>query len=117
MLSGALQETVQEIERDSMGGAIMRTYKMRGLNLYNTQNRKIAITRGESIYDASYRRVGAIRGDDLFDSDGRIMMTVRDRDIYDSDNRKVGGIADVRESIEGITEGMLRTSLWYCFVR
>jgi len=95
----------------------MRTYKMQGPNLYNTQNRKIATTRGESIYDASNRRIGEIRGDYLVDSEGRIMMTVRGRDIYDADNMKVAGLSEAQGSIEGITEGMLRSALWYCFVR
>ncbi|MGB2868791.1 MAG: 4-fold beta flower protein [Bacteroidota bacterium] len=95
----------------------MRTYTMRDRALYNGQNRKIAVTRGESIYDASYHRVGVIRGDELFDSNGRIMMTVRGRDIYDGDNRIVAGLSETQESIEGMNEGMLRSALWYCFVR
>lgn len=95
----------------------MRMYTMRGLGLYDARNRKIAITGGESIYDADNRRIGSIHGDDLFDSDGRIMMTVRDRDIYDADNKKVADLSEMQESIVGITEGMLRTALWYCFVR
>lgn len=95
----------------------MRTFRMRGSELYNAQNRKIAIVRGESIHDASNRRVGEIRGDDLLDSEGRIMMTVRGPDIYDADNRKVAGLSEVQETIEGTTQGMLRAALWYCFVR
>ncbi len=95
----------------------MRTYKMRGSDLYNAQNRKIAVTRGESIFDVDNRRVGAIRGDDLFDSEGRIMMTVRGPDIYDADNKKVAGLSEALKSIEGTTEGMLLAALWYCFVR
>lgn len=100
-----------------MEGGTMRTYTMRGSGLYNSQNRRIAITKGESIYDAGNRRVGAIRGDGLFDSDNRIMMTVRGRDMYDADNKKIAGLSEVKQSIEGLAEGMLRSALWYCFVR
>jgi hypothetical protein len=100
-----------------MKGAIMRTYTMRGSNLYNAQNRRIATARGESIYDGDNRRVGAIRGDDLFDVEGRMMMTVRGSEMYDGENRKVAGLSEVQESIKGMTEGMLRSALWYCFVR
>ena len=95
----------------------MRTYTMRGRGLYDPRNRRIAITGGESIYDADSRRIGSIHGDDLFDPDGRIIMTVRSRGIYDADNRKVADLSEMQESITGITEGMLRTALWYCFVR
>ena len=95
----------------------MRTYTMRGTVLYNAHNRKIAIAGGESIYDAASRRIGSIRGDKLFDTDGRTMMTVRGRDIYDADDKKVAGHSQAQESIEGMTEGMLRSALWYCFVR
>jgi hypothetical protein len=95
----------------------MRTYTMRRLGLYNAQNRRIAITRGESIYDAGHRRVGSVRGGDLFDSDGRIMMTVRGPNMYDADHRKVAGFSESHESIGGMTDGMMRSALWYCFVR
>jgi hypothetical protein len=100
-----------------MKGGVAGMYKMRGRELYNAHNRRIAVARGESIYDPSNRRVGEIRGDDLFDSDGRMMMAVRGRDIYDADNRKVAGLSEMQGSIEGTTEGMLRAALWYCFVR
>jgi hypothetical protein len=92
-------------------------YKMRGRELLNGQNRRIAIMSGESIYDASNRRIGEIRGDDLLDSNGQIMISVRDGDIYDSYSRKIARLSEIHESIEGATEVMLRVALWYCFVR
>lgn len=112
-----LHKTTIGLRRYLMKGATMRAYKMLGHELYNPQNRKIAITSGESIYDADHRRVGAIRGDDLFDSEGRVMMTLHGRDMYDGDNNKIAGMSEVQQSIEGIAEGMLRSALWYCFVR
>ena len=95
----------------------MRRYLMRGLSLFDSRNRKIAITSGQSIYDAESRRIGSIHGDKLFDSQGRTMMTVRGLDIYDADDKMVANQSQAKESIEGIAEGMMRSALWYCFVR
>jgi len=95
----------------------MSTYRMRGLGLYDSHNRKIATARGHAIFDASNRQVAGIRGNDLFDLEQRIMMSVRGNDIYDADNAKVASLSEVGESIKGAPDGMLPVAMWYCFVR
>jgi hypothetical protein len=94
----------------------MGKYKMIGHELH-FHNRKIAVMRGDSIYDADNRRVGTIQGDVLLDTTGKTMMNVRDGDIYDADNKKVAGLSEVEETIDGMAEGIIRSALWYCFVR
>jgi hypothetical protein len=100
-----------------MKGTIMGKYHMQGRSLFNSHNRRVAMTNGRSIYDADNRRIGLIEGDELLDGDGRIMMIVRGGGIYDGGNERVAGLSEMQDSIEGIAEGMVRTSLWYCFVR
>lgn len=95
----------------------MSIYKMHGTDLYNARNRKIAITKGKDIYDTSNRRVATIRGNNLYDSNEKKMMTVRGLDIYDAGNARVASLSDAGESIEGVLTGMVRTALWYCFIR
>ena len=95
----------------------MNMYKMRGLVLFDSHNRRIAITRGEDIYDGNNRRIATIRGNFLFDSNNKKMMTVRGANIYDAANNRVASLLDVQESIEGGLAGMHSVALWYCFIR
>ena len=94
----------------------MAKYKMIGHEL-QFHNRTIAVIRGDSIYDADNRRVGTIQRDVLLDTTGKIMMSFRDGDIYDANNKKVAAVSEIEETIEGMGEGIIRSALWYCFVR
>ncbi|MFZ1976419.1 MAG: 4-fold beta flower protein [Bacteroidota bacterium] len=93
------------------------TYTMRGPDLYDTHNRKIAVTRGAGIYDRDNRRVATIRGNNLFDSDDRKLMTVRGSFIYDAGNKRVASLVEAEDAITGASVGMLSVALWYCFIR
>jgi hypothetical protein len=93
------------------------TYTMRGPDLYDKHNRRIALTRGAGIYDNDNRRIGTIRGNDLFDSDNRKMMAVRGAYIYDNSDQRVASLVDVENVIVGAEMGMLSVALWYCFIR
>jgi hypothetical protein len=95
----------------------MSIYRMRGLGLYDSHNRKVASVRGHAIFDAGNRQVAGIQGNDLYDVEHRIMMTVRGKNIYDADNTKVASLTDASKSIEGTLDGMMRAAMWYCFVR
>jgi hypothetical protein len=95
----------------------MNSYKMRGLDLFDSHNRKVAITRGEDIYDGNNRRIATIRGNFLFDSDNRKMMTVRGAHIYDAAGRRVASLIEAQKSIDGALSGMHSVALWYCFIR
>jgi len=97
--------------------SVMNIYKMRGLELFDSHNRRIAITRGEDIYDGNSRRIATIRGNFLFDADNRKMMTVRGANIYDAANRRVASLLDAQKSIEGASTEMRSVALWYCFIR
>ncbi len=92
-------------------------YTMRGSGLYDTRNRRIALSRGAGIYDGNNQRVATVRGNHLFDADNKIMMTMRGEHIYDAGNNKVASLIDVQKSIEGAWEGMQPVALWYCFIR
>jgi len=95
----------------------MNIYKMHGLELFDSHNRRIAITRGEDIYDGNNRRIATIRGNYLFDSDNRKMLTVRGANIYDTSNKRVASLLDIQKTIEGALAGMQSAALWYCFIR
>jgi len=95
----------------------MSLYKMHGLELYDSHNRKIAVTRGEDIYDGNNRRIGTIRGNYLFDPDNRKMLTVRGANIYDAANKRVASLLEIQNTIEGALAGMQSAALWYCFIR
>jgi hypothetical protein len=92
-------------------------YTMRGSGLYDTRNRRIALTRGEEIYDDNNQKVATIRGNNLFDSGDKKMMTMRGEDIYDANGNRVGSLLDAQNSIEGAENGMHSVALWYCFIR
>jgi hypothetical protein len=95
----------------------MNFFKLRGAELLDSHNRRIAITRGEDIYDANNRRIATIRGNFLFDSDNRKMMTVRGANIYDAANMRVASLLEAQKSIPGALAGMRTVALWYCFIR
>jgi len=95
----------------------MSMYKLRGFELFDPHNRRIAITRGEDIYDGTNRRIATIRGNFLFDSDNRKMMTVRGTNIYDAANKRIASLLDAQETIEGCLSEMHSIALWYCFIR
>jgi hypothetical protein len=95
----------------------MSIFKMRGLGLYDSHNRKVASVRGQSIFDASNRQIAGIQGNDLYDVEHKIMMTIRGTDIFDAENIKVASVSDVGKSIEGAFDDMMRVAMWYCFVR
>jgi hypothetical protein len=92
-------------------------YSIRGIELYNRQNKVVALARGNSLYDVNDRRVATVRGNDLYDSDDRKMMSLRGADVYDAGDMKIGSLAEVRKSIDGPLASMLLVALWFCFVR
>jgi hypothetical protein len=108
------QKRVKKIKSLKMKPMI---YTIRGPGLYDTHNRRIALTRGEGIYDGNNQRVATMRGNYLLDSDDRKMMTIRGAYIYDANNDRVGSLLDAQKSIEGAKEGMHSVALWYCFIR
>jgi len=109
-----LFDTQRQMER---GHNTMSTYTMRGDELYDTRNRRIAHMRGEDIYDNDNQVVATIRGNNLFDSNNNKMMTLRGSQIYDAGNKRVASVSDAQKSINGIFAGMLAVALWYCFIR
>jgi len=92
-------------------------YEIRGRDLYNAHQHRIATSRGRTVLDGDNRRVATMNGDELYDTEGRKMATLRGSDIFDSDNKKVGSFSDVQRSIKGAGEGILHVAFWYCFVR
>lgn len=95
----------------------MSMYRMRGLGLYDSRNRKIATGRGHAIFDASNHQVAGFVGNELYDIEHRVMMTVRGTGIYDADNTKVATLSEVSKSIKGAPDGLTPVAMWYCFVR
>jgi|GEM_PF-883510 len=95
----------------------MGRFEIRGQDLYDAYQRRIATARGWAIFDGNNQRIATIRGDELYDMDERIMATLRGSDIYDADSTKVGSLSDVQDSIKGAVVGVLHAALWYCFVR
>ena len=90
---------------------------MMGSALYDAEHQLVAKAKGESLFDNANRRIGSIRGDTLFDPANRKMMCVRGSEIYDESGKRVASIAVVKKTIEGATEEVTSSALWYCFIR
>ena len=77
----------------------------------------VAKAKGESLFDRDNQRVGFIKGNTLFDPENRKMMSVRGSEIYDASNKRVASLSEVKKTIQGASEEMMPTALWYCFIR
>lgn len=95
----------------------MSRFEIRGGDLYDAHQHKIASSRGKAIFDGDNRRIAVTNGDELYDTQGRKMATARGSEIYDADDKKVGTFSDVQESIKGAVEGIRHIAFWFCFVR
>ena len=95
----------------------MSRHEIRGRDLYDAHEHRIATSRGKTIFDDSNNAVATIEGEALYDTQGRRMAWVDGSDIYDSDGLKVGTFSDVQNSIRGAADGILHAGFWYCFVR
>ncbi|MFH1373834.1 MAG: hypothetical protein ABII79_08575 [bacterium] len=79
----------------------MASYKMRGSDLYDARNHKVA----------------TIRGDDIYDERNHKVATVRSGDVYDDRNHKIASVGDVKKTIDGAMGGTSVVGLWLFFVR
>ncbi len=79
----------------------MADFKMKGSDLYDKTNHKLATIRGSNIYDARNHKVASIRGSD----------------IYDERNHKIAKMDDVRKSVGGGMGGASLAALWLFFIR
>ena len=73
--------------------------------------------KGNNLYDSKNQRVATIKGNNLYDSKNKRVATLNGSDIRDSRNHKMASISDAKNAIDGAMGGMSVVALWVSFVR
>jgi hypothetical protein len=101
----------------SPGGDTMTDFKMKGSELFDSHNHKVATLRGNDVLDEHSHKVATIRGSDILDEHNHKFASVKGSDILDEHNHKFASVNDVKKVIDGAMGGVSVVALWLFFVR
>ena len=113
-----IQQGIQKIIVERiLKSKIMTNFKLKGNDLYDSKNHRVATMKGNNLYDSKNHKVATIKGNNLYDSKNHKVATLNGSDIRDSRNHKIASISDAKKAIDGAMGGMSVVALWVCFIR
>ena len=94
----------------------MVDFRMRGSELFDYSNHRIATVKGNEIFDDHQRLVATIRENAIFDEHNHRMATVRGNDVFDKLKKRIAYVDEISRVIADSMGGVCVVALWMLFV-
>ena len=95
----------------------MVDFRMRGSDLFDYSNHRVARVKGNEIYDAQNNLVATIREDTILDGHNRKLASVRGKDVLDKSKKRIASVDEISRAIADSMGGVCIIALWLLFVR
>ncbi|MCX6137087.1 MAG: hypothetical protein NTV54_06295 [Ignavibacteriales bacterium] len=95
----------------------MVDFRMRGSDLFDYCNHRLATVKGNDIFDEHERLVASIHENTILDEHRRRMATVHGNDVLDISKNRIASVDEIRHIIRDSMGGVCVIALWMLFVR
>ena len=95
----------------------MVEFRMRGSDLFDYSNHRVARVRGNEIFDSQDRLVATIHEDTILDEHNQKIASVRGKDVLDTSKKRIASVDEISRAIADSMGGVSIIALWLLFVR